>query len=849
MKLNNLLSIISKIHTSLKSILNIRKHLTYSLYLFLFPGIIQAATIGTSPSATVTYNNSLGSFTLNWQAATNAEKYRITEYINQDGNYKWNGEKYTTTLTFNYNNHTNKDGYRYHIYGCTINTVCASTNRTIYVKDQRLSTVGTPPSATVTYTSVGSFTLNWQAATNAEKYRITEYINQDGNYKWNGEKYTTTLTFNYNNHTNKDGYRYHIYGCTIDTVCASTNRTIYVKDQRLSAVGTPPSATVTYTSVGSFTLNWQAASNAEKYRITEYINQDGSYKWNGEKYTTTLTFNYNNHTNKDGYRYHIYGCTIDTVCASTNKTIYVKDQRLSAIGTPSSATVTYTSIGSFTLDWQAASNAEKYRITEYINQDGNYEWNGEKYTTTLTFNYNGHTNKDGYRYHIYGCTVDTVCASTNKTIYVKDPRLSASAIGTPANASVVYKDIGSFTLNWDPASNAEKYRITEYIIQDGNPIWNGEKYTNTLTFNYNFHYNSEGYRYHIYGCTINTDCASTNKTIDVKDERPQPDGYTSILSDDFTGVSELELQKWKHRDKVCESVTAIEQMTNRRDEQVCWRNKTFGYFTKDAVAIDTEDNTLVLKFNVKDVTNTAASTVIANSEILEGTPPEDGLLHCFADDISQTGDKRTYLLTQGYAISQQSFKYGQVIANVSYTGNLLGTQVGIWVDSDWAKPTSVGQEIDLDEYVQGYGTEHNFTVHTHDNRRLGYGYNDKQKIATHAHTYTLNWQQDVLVPVEPETETFELTDQYTLFVDGAFKKTINHTSLLQTDTAKAPITIDWAFIKFSIEAGKSFKNDNRTKLCSIINNSGKLDELNTGANVTFGQMNIHFVKAYMEQLP
>ncbi len=392
---------------------------------------------------------------------------------------------------------------------------------------------------------------------------------------------------------------------------------------------------------------------------------------------------------------------------------------------------------------------------------------------------------------------------------------SIGVIGTASDPTVSYGEtLGSFTLNWNASRGAAKYRIDQYTYDGATSKWDGESYTTSTQFKFNDRMNVDGYRYSIYGCTTDTKCVPSAASIIVKDQRLK-------IEADFSSQSSFD-EQWNKHSKACVDSASIENAKKGKTAG-CYRANSMGYYTKDTVEV--VGNSAFIKVNV-----------------METVDPAVGLLTCSAEQlnldstISNTQD-RHYILTSGYFISKNKYKFGNVHADLSYQ-RVFGTQSGMWIDSDWggtsAERATIGQEIDVDEYVpriDRWHQSHQFTVHSHDEQRyvkcngLGSAYTcltrgsdstdddkgeyyldlavqDEKDAFSHQHTFGVEWKN----------ENSDIT--YTLFRDGQSKGTYRHTDLVdhswETDpnkvSANAGIAIepDAAYVKFSIEVGKDF---------------------------------------------
>ncbi|AOT07737.1 hypothetical protein [Pseudoalteromonas luteoviolacea] len=356
-----------------------------------------------------------------------------------------------------------------------------------------------------------------------------------------------------------------------------------------------------------------------------------------------------------------------------------------------------------------------------------------------------------------------------------------------------------------------------------------------------------------------------------------------VINEDFTGTADAfdsTGSEWRYNANICESYRDVENSTYRKNTQECWRKYSFNHYTKDAVFHDKSNNKLVLNYNVKripldlyDGRDTSYGVSHFEIEKLDsnGNPTfysdnspkyvwgekvtNDGLLHCLPgeyDDNLETA----FLITAGYATSNKSFLRGRVEVDVEYVGILKGAQPAIWLDSPRINP-AIGQEIDIDEYVPSIyphrKSMHFFNVHSH------YSSNEVSHLSCYSFNYSAGCHSvSDHVAANGHSKNIGLYwgtdgtsgeggtgDTYTLIRDGSNVVTYTQEAL-EIKTHQRNVTPNHAKLIFSIEVGKGFENNNRTKLCEIIKSSGYTERLNNNENVTLGSMIIDSVKVYSD---
>ncbi|WP_199610908.1 fibronectin type III domain-containing protein [Flocculibacter collagenilyticus] len=567
--------------------------------------------------------------------------------------------------------------------------------------------------------------------------------------------------------------------------------------------------------------------------------------------------------------------------------------KINVIGKASNFDVEYqNSIGSHKLTWHPAGGATKYRIDEYKYTGGSASWQGESYTTTTYFSFNERNNQDGYRYSIYGCTSDTKCVSTFSSVSVQDRRLD---LGGVSNLNYSTPEWGDINLTWSAASNADEYRVRQYSLKNGSFSFEDEFFTTGTSYNFTDKANGEVYKFDVTGCISGSAYPSNSCGTQVKSVvEPK---RSKLIESDFSSLGSL-LADWNYSSYACENISNVSSS--------CYRAESKGYYTKNSVEI-TPNGELFLKVLAKETTDPALGLLTCNaSQLYPNQYPEPAI-----------SDKH-YILSSGFVESKNKYTFGEFYAKVSYQ-RVFGTQSAVWIDSDWITPNTIGQEIDLDEYIpmaDKWHRTHQFTVHTHDGRFLecpekgfykaassclarGADNKDnatgtlafevqKQNSFEHGHVFGVNWldtgddmtylqsrdgtPSEIWITVfklDPAGNKIQAIDEHGMPKVDSEGEPVYETENVQRAayshnemTSGGPQTIlDAAKIKLSVEVGKDYYGGSVTdqiRLCAVI--GGELDanhELPTEHTLEdgttsdghlLGGMKVDWVKAYPEEI-
>ena len=406
----------------------------------------------TTPKLNPITVNANGTFTLSWNAVSDAVKYGI--YL-QDANGKYNWIKTVTTTSWTTGVAQYGKTYSYKVWavGKTDSITSDFSNAVTAVNNKKLQT----PSLKATVNSNGTFTLSWNAITGTKKYGI--YLQDDkGNYNWiktitSGTSWTTGFA------QYGKAYSYKVWAVgSSDSITSDFSTPVTaVNNKKLST----PTLKATVNANGTFTLSWNAIAGTTKYGI--YLQDEkGNYNWiktvtNGTSWTTEEIQPYGKTLS---YKVWAVGTSNSITSDFSTPVTAVNNKKLQ---TPS-LKATVNSNGTFTLSWNAIAGTTKYGI--YLQDDkGNYNWiktitNGTSWTTDVA--QYGKT----YSYKVWsvGSSNSITSDFSNPVTAVNNKKLATPTLKVTVNAN------GTFTLSWNAIAGTTKYGI---YLQDekGNYNW------------------------------------------------------------------------------------------------------------------------------------------------------------------------------------------------------------------------------------------------------------------------------------------------------------------------------------------------------------------------------------------
>ena len=258
--------------------------------------------------------NANGSFTLSWNAVSEATKYGIY-YKNANGQYTWvktvTGTSWTTETAQYGRTYT----YKVLAVGSTSSIVSEYSNAIDVTNKKKLQT----PTLKGKVNTNGSFTLSWNKISGAVKYGIY-YKNANGKYTWVTTVTGTLWTTGTAQYGRTYNYKVLAVGSTSSLTSEYSNAVNVTNNKKLQT----PTLKAKVNSNGTFTLSWNKVAGATKYGVYRK-NANGKYTWvktvTGTSYKTGVA------AKGKTYSYKIIAVTSKNSSASSNYSNIVSAKR------------------------------------------------------------------------------------------------------------------------------------------------------------------------------------------------------------------------------------------------------------------------------------------------------------------------------------------------------------------------------------------------------------------------------------------------------------------------------------------------------------------------------------------
>ncbi|MDE6111615.1 MAG: leucine-rich repeat domain-containing protein, partial [Eubacterium sp.] len=299
--------------------------------------------------------------TISWNSIEGAGTYEVYALDNDKKEYYLKATTADTSITIDA---TDLPEYA---SGTTYRVRAVSAKNRKFVSDYGYAyvtndTILKTPTPVVKVNSDATFTLSWEAVNGANYYEIY-LVNTDGSN-------SLLKTVNTNSETISGvdygkTYSYKVRACHKGMIPAFSDYSKAVSATNNSKLPTPK-AKVAVNANGSFTISWNAVSGADKYEV--YYDNGAGYKLlrtvTGTSATTAVAAQGKN------YSYKVKAVTNKNSSATSDFSNVVTAINNLKLQTPT-AKVKVNANGSFTISWNAVSNADKYEV--YYNSGTGYK--------------------------------------------------------------------------------------------------------------------------------------------------------------------------------------------------------------------------------------------------------------------------------------------------------------------------------------------------------------------------------------------------------------------------------------------------------------------------------------------
>ncbi|WP_421918755.1 fibronectin type III domain-containing protein [Marinifilum sp.] len=385
------------------------------------------------------------------------------------------------------------------------------------LSDDNLPSV--PSGLTATNITQTSFTIEWNTVSGATSYDLQiraqggswQSFNTSANsYDYSGATTETTYEFRVraNNDTGSSGYS---AVANVTTKAAPT------------APDTPVNLAASAITYNSMTISWDATENTDDYDL-QVRPQGGSWTTINQIETS---YAYNSLTAETIYEFRIRANneigSSDYSAINSATTLEAPTAPETPVNLAASA-ITYNSM---TISWDASANTEDYDL-QVRTQAGAWTTINQSETS---YNYTGLSGETTYEFRVRAN--NTIGSSAYSTI-VSATTLDAPTVPvTPQNVLASNITYNSFTIHWDPITNANNYDVEIRMTGGSRNSFN----TTDNSYNYTTAEASTGYEYRVRG--NNEVGAGEFSSIGnlTTQAIPVPDIPTGIIASDITSSS------------------------------------------------------------------------------------------------------------------------------------------------------------------------------------------------------------------------------------------------------------------------------------------------------------------------
>ncbi|WP_426450231.1 OmpL47-type beta-barrel domain-containing protein [Paenibacillus sp. S-38] len=383
--------------------------------------------------------------TLSWTAAANATGYKVYQIV--DGQPVLKGTVTGTAVT--YTNQPAGD-YTYEIRSTSTRYGDSADAASVSITVGSV-TMSAPGGLTAKLQNVNDIVLAWTSAANATGYKVYQIV--DGQPVLKSTVSALTVTF-----TNQPSgtYTYKVYSTSTKFGDSAEGSEAAVTVE-VPVIQPPANLIQTAKSATDFVLSWDAAANANSYKVYQIVNGQRTLK--NTVSATNVTF-YNQSPGEYTFEVASYSNRFGESAQATRLTFTLNGETMAA---PTGLTQTITSGNDLTLKWTAAPYANSYKVYQII--DGQKVLKSTVTGTTVYYS-NLPAGEYSYAVHSVSNTLGESPSGAEITVPIVFPVMAA-----PANLAVKLQNGNDAVLSWTGATYANSYKVYELV--------NGEKVLKT----------------------------------------------------------------------------------------------------------------------------------------------------------------------------------------------------------------------------------------------------------------------------------------------------------------------------------------------------------------------------------
>ena len=414
------------------------------------------------PSGLAATNVTQTSFTIGWNAVSGAVSYDIQireqagtwQTINtSEVNYDYTGA--TAETTYEFQVRANNDA------GSSSYSVIASTTT-----ETAPTAPDTPENLVASNITYNSFAISWDAITDADDY--------DLNVRPTGGTWTvvnlSSTTYNYTGLDAETTYEFQVRANNNIGSSAYSNTATATTIEAPSAPSTPTNLVASNITYNSFTISWDAITDADDYDLN--VRPAGG-TWTVVNLSST-TYNYTGLDAETTYEFQVRANNNIGSSAYSNTATATTIEAPSAPSTPTNLVASNITYNSFSIAWDATADTDDYDLN--VRPVGG-SWSTINLSTT-NYNYSGLDAETTYEFQVRAN--NTIGSSAFSSIETATTLVAPSAPTTPTNLVASSITYNSFSIAWDATADTDDYDLN---VRPVGGSWNT---INLSTTNYNY---------------------------------------------------------------------------------------------------------------------------------------------------------------------------------------------------------------------------------------------------------------------------------------------------------------------------------------------------------------------------
>ena len=428
------------------------------------------------PSGLTATNVTQTSFTISWNAVSTAISYDL-QIREQGGTWQTIN---TSEVSYDFTGATAETTYEFQVKANNDAGSSSYSAIATVITEAAPTVPDVPANLTATNITYNSFTISWDAVTDAADYDLN--VRPSGITVWTSVNLSTT-TYDYTELDAETAYEFQVRANNAIGSSAYSNTATATTLVAPTAPDTPTNLAASNITYNSFIITWDVTTDAADYDLN--VRPAGG-TWSTINLSTT-SYEYTGLDAETAYEFQIRAN--NSIGSSDYSNIETATTLVapSAPATPTNLVASNITYNSFTISWDAVTDATDYNL-DVTAADGT--WSTINLSTT-SYEYTELDAETTYQFQVRAN--NGVGSSDYSSIESATTLVAPTAPEAPTNVIASNITYNSFTISWDAVTDADDYDLD---IRESGGTWSSIN-TSLTTYDYTSALASTSYEFRV----------------------------------------------------------------------------------------------------------------------------------------------------------------------------------------------------------------------------------------------------------------------------------------------------------------------------------------------------------------